>query len=74
MDDKDLLLKEILSLDKIPVNKFFVDGVELDFVRYEYFKKLYIYSSILKKKKDQQQINVDVSKIKGLKKNEIKYW
>lgn len=71
----DEIVEEILKLQDIPVNKFSLDGVETEFVQYEYFKKLFIYLAILNKKKDQHQINVDLTKLKGLKKNDVKiYW
>ncbi len=71
----DELKKEILKLEDFPVQSFNVDGEEKDFIEYSYFKKLFIYLSILNKKKDQQQINVDLTKLKGLKKNNVKvYW
>lgn len=67
------IMREILNLDNIPIHKCFENGIEKEFVPYEIFKKLYIYSSALNKKKDIKQIKVEVSKIKGMKKNEIKY-
>lgn len=71
----DEIVEEILKIQDIPVNKFSLDGVETEFVQYEYFKKLFIYLAILNKKKDQHQINVDLTKLKGLKKNDVKiYW
>jgi hypothetical protein len=71
----DELRKEILKLNKVPIFNFNVDGENKDFVDYDYFKKLFIYLSILNKKKDQQQINVDLTKLKGLKKNNVEiYW
>jgi len=68
------LLKEIIKTNHPPVKKFLVNGVETEFVPYEIFKKLYIFSTALKKKKDHKQIRVEVSKIRGLKKNEISYF
>lgn len=69
------IVEEVLKLHDIPINKFSVNGVETEFVQYEYFKKLFIYLAILNKKKDQHQINVDLTKLKGLKKNDVKiYW
>ena len=71
----DEIKKEILKLRNIAIYKFNLNGEETDFVPYDYFKKLFIYLSILNKKKDQQQINVDLTKLKGLKKNDVKvYW
>jgi ribosome biogenesis protein Nip4 len=67
----DKIVKEIFKVKDIKVTKFLVNGVEMDFIPYETFKKLYIFSSILAKKKDCQQIKVEVAKIKGLQKNEV---
>lgn len=69
------ILQEVLKLQNPEIFNFEVNGVERQFVSYEHFKKLFIFASILNKKKDQQQINVDLSKLKGLKKNDAKiYW
>ena len=69
------LLKEILKIKSISTHKLNVDGNIIDVVAYEHFKKLFIYMSILNKKKDQQQINVDLTKIKGCKKNNVEiFW
>jgi hypothetical protein len=69
------LKKEILKLKEIPIYKFVLNDQDSEFVLYEHFKKLFIYTSILNKKKDQQQINVDLTKLKGLKKNNVEiYW
>lgn len=71
----DKIMHDIFQMKEVPIKKFVVDGIELDFVPYEYYKKLLIYSSVLCKKKDQQQIRVEVQKIKGLQKNEVKlFW
>jgi len=71
----DEINKEISKLDKPNIFEFEINGVKRQFVTYEHFKKLFIFASVLKKKKDQQQINVDLSKLKGLKKNDVKiYW
>ena len=67
--------KEILKIKEPEIFDFEINGSSRQFVTYEFFKKLFIFASILNKKKDQQQINVDLSKIKGLKKNEFKiFW
>ena len=67
--------KEILKLKTQDINNFEIRGTIRQFVPYEIFKKLFIFASILNKKKDQRQINVDLSKLKGLKKNDCKiYW
>jgi hypothetical protein len=42
-----------------------------EYVPYEFYKNLYIFSSALMKKKDHKQIRVEVSKIKGMQKNEV---
>jgi len=69
------LMFELIKNKNPPVKKFNINGSELEFVPYELYKKLYIFASALNKKKDQQQIHVEVSKIKGLKKNEVKmFW
>jgi hypothetical protein len=64
------IMKEILKLEKIPKYYFEIDGIEKEFVDVDVFKKLFMLVSILNKKKDQKQINVELSKIRGLKKNE----
>lgn len=67
--------KEILQNKKPKIYDFEINGILRQFVAYEDFKKLFILASILNKKKDQKQINVDLSKLKGLKKNEVEiYW
>ncbi len=67
--------KEILKINSPEIFRFEINGIKRQFVPYEHFKKLFIFTSILNKKKDQQQINVDLSKIKGLKKNDIEiFW
>jgi hypothetical protein len=69
------IMSEIFKLKEVPIKKFIINGIELDFVPYEYYKKLYIFSSVLHKKKDQKQIKVEVQKIKGLQKDEVKiFW
>lgn len=71
----DKLVKEIFKMREVPLKKFIVNGIEMDFVPYEHYKKLLIFSSVLHKKKDQQQLKVEVAKIKGLQKNEVKlFW
>jgi hypothetical protein len=67
------IIQEIYRVSKVKVYKIEVEGVINDFVNYEDFKKLYIYSTALSKKKDQQQIRLEVQKVKGLKKNEVKF-
>ena len=71
----DEINKEILKLHTVPISKFKVDNKIQEFVPYNFYKKLFIFTSILKKKKDQQQINVDLTKLRGLKKNDVKiFW
>ena len=67
--------KEILKVKTPKIFEFEINGTSRQFVTYENFKKLFIFASILNKKKDQRQINVDLSKLKGLKKNDCKiFW
>lgn len=67
--------KEILKVKTPKIFEFDITGTKRQFVTYENFKKLFILTSILNKKKDQKQINVDLSKLKGLKKNDCKlFW
>jgi hypothetical protein len=62
-----------LKLKNIPVNKFIINGLEREYVPYEVYKKLFIFIEVLNKKKDQQQIKMEVIKLKGMKKNEITF-
>jgi len=65
------LKQEIYKMKEITIHKI----ENRNYVDYDDFKKLYIFMSILNKKKDQQQINVDITKIRGLKKNEANiFW
>ncbi len=69
------IYNEILKIKCIPVKKIIKkNGVETEYVPYEFFKKIYILASALKHKKDEKQIKIEITKIKGLKKNEIKYF
>jgi len=69
------LMQEIYKMNEIKTYKFEIDGTEEDFVNYNDFKKLYIFMAILNKKKDQKQINMDITKLRGLKKNEANiFW
>lgn len=71
----DKINKEVLKVKTPQIFDFDIRGIRRQFVSYEVFKKLFIFASVLNKKKDQRQINVDLSKIKGLKKNDCKiYW
>jgi len=67
------IYNEITKLNKINIKKININGVSTPFVPYDIFKKLYIITSILKTKKDNKLIQMEITKIKGLKKNEIKY-
>ena len=70
----DKITKEIL-LDfkdkELPIKKIEIGNELVEYVPYEIFKKLFNMVSILSRKKDQAIIQLDVTKIKGLKKNEI---
>ena len=69
------IFSEILKLKNVPIKKILVNGVEREFVPYEIFKKIYIFSSALSHKKDQTPMRIEVTKLRGLKKNEIKcFW
>jgi len=68
------LMEKISKLKTPPIKKIVENGTETEYVPYEFFKKLYILSSVLNKKKDRNSFIIDVSKVKGLKKNEIQYF
>ena len=70
----DQIFKEILKIRKLPVKKITERGVEREYIPYEVFKKLQILASSLNRKKEQKQIRVEITKIRGLKKNDIKYF
>lgn len=71
----DQVSKEILKTKDPEIFEFEINGIRRQFVAYEHFKKLFIFTSILNKKKDRQQIKIDLSKLKGLKKNDVEiYW
>jgi hypothetical protein len=70
----DQIIKEVLKLKEIRANKFIVNGKEESFIPYEVYKKLFIFLSVISRKKDNNPIRVEITKIKGLKKNEIKYF
>ena len=63
---------KILKLRNTEVHDVIIDGMNRKMVPYEHFKKLFIFASILNKKRDQKQINVDITKLKGLKKNDVR--
>jgi hypothetical protein len=70
----DEIMEGILKIKNPPIHRIIVEGMELEFVPYELFKKLFIYSSALNKKKDQKQLHLEVTRVKGTHKNEIKYF
>ena len=71
----DEIYQEVLKINDPEIFEFEISGVKRQFVTFEHFKKLFIFASILNKKKDQRQINIDLSKLKGLKKNDAQiYW
>jgi hypothetical protein len=63
------LLKS-LDVNIIQIEQF---GEKRSFVCYEDFKKFFRIATALNKKKDQNQIRLEIQKIKGLKKNEVKF-
>jgi hypothetical protein len=67
------LIKEIYKSSEIQVYKIEVEGTIREFVEYTSFKKLQIYCTALYKKKDNNQIRLEIQKIKGLKKNEVRF-
>ena len=69
----DEIMKEILKIKDIPIKKFVEEGVVKEFVSYDIFKKIFILSSALNKRKDQKQLKMEIIKIKGMNKNEVKY-
>lgn len=69
----DALCKEIKTLSKINPVEMNIEGDKRMFVPFERYKELFIYASALNKKKDQNQIRLEIQKIKGLKKNEVKF-
>ena len=70
----DKILTEILKFKDVPIQKLIINGREEEFVSREIFKKVFIFCSVLSRKKDQSPIKVEITKIRGLKKNEIKYF
>lgn len=67
------LYREILGLKSIYPKEINLDGVKKLYVPFEDFKRLFIYSSVLNKKKDEKQVKLEINKIKGLKKSEITF-
>lgn len=66
-------LNKILNDLKIKIIQIEQQGEVRSFVSYEDFKKFFRVVTALNKKKDQNQIKLEIQKIKGLKKNEIKF-
>jgi hypothetical protein len=60
---------------KVKINPIKIDvcGEERMFIPYEDFKKIIGVTHSLFRKKDQKQIKLEIQKVKGLKKNEIKF-
>lgn len=65
---KEELKKEFLSLEKPKIFNFDCEP----YVKMEDYIKLFNFAAIINKRKDKQQINVDFSKLKGMKKNDVK--
>lgn len=53
------------------IKRFSSNGINEDYVPFEIFKKIYILCSVLSRKKDQTPIQLEITKIRGLNKNEI---
>jgi len=68
------IMVEILKLKDLPVKKVLENGTEKEYVPYEIYKKLFNYVSELRTKKDKTCLHIEVAKIRGLQKNEIKYF
>jgi hypothetical protein len=71
--ESQLLISKELNTKDIKVYEFEVLGQLKRFVLEDDFKKLSFFCSVLNKKKDNHQIRLEIQKIKGLKKNEIKF-
>ncbi|MCK9430228.1 MAG: hypothetical protein M0R17_09515 [Candidatus Omnitrophica bacterium] len=70
----DDLMKDILkecNYKELPIKKIVEGNIEKEYVPYEIFKKLHRMVAVLSKKKDQTQIQLEVTKMRGIKKNEI---
>ena len=68
------IMSEIMKIMKIKDNYFkkISDmGIEREYVPFEIFKKMYILCSVLNRKKDHNLLKMEVTKIRGLDKNEI---
>ena len=70
----DELMKNILKIKNPPIKRIIENDKEVEYVPYEYFKKIYIYTSLLNKKKDTKQFSIQVTKLKGINKNEINFF
>jgi hypothetical protein len=64
-------INKIFKQKDLLVKKFTENGVEREFVPFEIFKRLYDLSAVLCRKKDTDVMQLELNKIKGLKKNEI---
>lgn len=67
---KEEIEKRIAEAKKISIKKF----NEVKYIEYQVYQKLLNLCSILSKKKDNRQIIIDISKIRGLKKNELEFF
>lgn len=65
----DKIINEVLHLKEL---KSYKVG-ERHFIPYDDFKRLLMLLSVLNRKKDQSPIKIEITKIRGLKKNEMKY-
>lgn len=70
----DQIIREVLKLKEVKANKFIVNGKEEEFIPYEVYKRLLIFLSVISRKKDSSPIKVEITKMRGLKKNEIRYF
>lgn len=73
-ESSDKIIRESLKLNRVKINKFNINGRDEDFVPYEVYKELILYLSVLRVKKDQNPIKIEINKLRGLKKNEIRYF
>lgn len=67
------VLKKALQKLQVKTFKIDINGESVTVVSYEDYKKLFRVATALSKKKDQQQIKLEIQKIKGLKKNEVRF-
>jgi GMP synthase PP-ATPase subunit len=73
MRESEKVICQELKIQNTKVYEFEVLGVMKRFVLEGDFKKITMYCAALNKKKDNHQIRLEIQKIKGLKKNEIKF-